>query len=106
MEGLQKVLKTMSNEMVEIKKQVADTSTKKLFRNFKRNQVETKPPNSISNAESEEEEEEDTPPVSEEEDENEEIAEFHGMWDFILPNSDSEVEQKFMSVSTRSKSVS
>ena len=33
MEGLQKVLKTMSNEMVEIKKQVAETSTKKPFRN-------------------------------------------------------------------------
>ena len=31
MEGLQKVLKTMSNEMVEIKKQVAETSTKKTF---------------------------------------------------------------------------
>lgn len=35
MEGLQKVLKTMSNEMVEIKKQVAETSTKKPFRTFK-----------------------------------------------------------------------
>ena len=58
MEGLQKVLKTMSNEMVEIKKQVAETSTKKPFRNFRRNQVESKPPNAISNAESEEEEEE------------------------------------------------
>ena len=52
MEGLQKVLKTMSNEMVEIKKQVAETSTKKPFRNFRRNQVESKPPNIISNAES------------------------------------------------------
>ena len=36
MEGLQKVLKTMSNEMVEIKKQVAETSTKKPYRNFKK----------------------------------------------------------------------
>ena len=93
MEGLQKVLKTMSNEMVEIKKQVAETSTKKPFRNFRRNQVESKPPNAISNAESEEEEEEeDTSVVPDQEDENEEIAELHGMWDFILPNSDSEVE--------------
>ena len=89
--------------MVEIKKQVAETSTKKPFRNFRRNQVESKPPNSISNAEWEEEEdEEDTPPVSEEEDENEEIAELHGMWDFILPNSDSE---EAMPASTRSKST-
>jgi len=48
MEGLQKVLKTMSNEMVEIKKQVAETSTKKPFRNFKK--PESKPPNVISNA--------------------------------------------------------
>ena len=63
MEGLQKFLKTMSNEMVEIKKQVAETSTKRPFRNFKINQAESKPPNSISNAESEEEEEEDTPPI-------------------------------------------
>ena len=31
LEGLQKVLKTMSNEMVDIKKQVADTSSKKYF---------------------------------------------------------------------------
>ena len=59
-EGLQKVLKTMSNEMVEIKKQVAKTSTKKPFRNFKK--PESKPPNAISNAESdpENDEEEDT----------------------------------------------
>ena len=91
--------------MVEIKKQVAETSTKKPFQNFKRNQVQTKPPNSISNAESEEEEEEDTSPVSDEEEENEEIVELHGMWDFILPNSDSEVEQEAMPVSTRSKST-
>ena len=46
MEGLQKVLKTMSNEMVEIKKQVAESSTKKPYRNFKK--PESKPPNVIS----------------------------------------------------------
>ena len=48
MEGLQKVLKTMSNEMIEIKKKVAETSTKRSFRNFKK--PEPKPPNAISNA--------------------------------------------------------
>ena len=37
LEGLQKVLKTMSNEMVDIKKQVAETSSKKSYRPFKRN---------------------------------------------------------------------
>ena len=74
MEGLQKFLKAMYNEMVDIKNQVVETSTKRPFRNFKRNQAESKPPNSISNAESEEEEEEDTPPVSDEEEEREEIA--------------------------------
>jgi len=49
MEGLQKVLKTMSNETVEIKKQVAETSTKKPFKNFKRDEIN--PPNAISNVE-------------------------------------------------------
>jgi len=60
MEGLQKVLKTMSNEMIEIKKQVAEPSTKRPFRNFKK--PESKPPNVISNADSdpEEDEEEET----------------------------------------------
>jgi len=38
LEGLQKVLKSMSNEMVEIKKQVAKSS-KKPFRSFRRNQT-------------------------------------------------------------------
>ena len=107
MEGLQKVLKTMSNEMVEIKKQVAETSTNRPFRKFKRNQTtESKPPNSISNAESdlEEDEEEDTPPLSEEEEE-EEITELHGMWDLILPNSNNEIEQEAMPVSRRSRST-
>ena len=32
------------------------------------------------------------------------MDELHGMWDFILPNSDSEVDQEAMHVSTRSKS--
>lgn len=50
LEGLQKVLKTMSNEMVEIKKQVVESS-KKPLRPFKRTQTSTfQPPNVISNA--------------------------------------------------------
>lgn len=57
MEGLQKVLKTMQNEMVEIKKQVAKTSTKIPFKNYKK--TESKPPNVISNADSDPEEEEE-----------------------------------------------
>jgi len=36
-EGLQKVLKTMSSKMVEIKKQVVDSSYNKPFISFKRN---------------------------------------------------------------------
>ena len=55
LEGLQKVLKTMSNEMIDIKKQVAETSSRKPYRAFKRNPLmEVKPPNAISNVESEE----------------------------------------------------
>ena len=58
LEGLQKDLKTMSNEMVDIKKQVAETSSKKPYRPFKRNpSTDSKPPNAITNAELEEEEE-------------------------------------------------
>lgn len=79
MEGLQKVLKTMSNEMVEIKKQVAETSTKMPFRNFKK--PKTKPPNAISNADSDPEEyEEDEIVFPSEEPEQEETVECYGMW--------------------------
>ena len=61
LEGLQKVLKTMSNEMIDIKKQVAETSLKKPYKTFKRGpSTDTKPPNGISNAETEEEEEEES----------------------------------------------
>lgn len=53
LEGLQKVFKTMSNEMVEIKKQVFESSSKKHFSSFKRNQTfNPQPPNTISNSES------------------------------------------------------
>lgn len=58
-EGLQKVLKTMSNEMVYINKQVEETSFKKPYRPFKRNPLTNpKPPNAATNFESEREEEE------------------------------------------------
>jgi len=43
--------------MVEIKKQVAKTSTKIPFKNYKK--TESKPPNVISNADSDPEEEEE-----------------------------------------------
>ena len=49
----------MSNEMVDIKKQVADTSSKKPYKPYRRNpSTDSKPSNAITNAESEEEEEE------------------------------------------------
>ena len=49
----------MSNEMVDIKKQVVETSSKKPFKPFRRNpSIDSKPPNAITNVESEEEEEE------------------------------------------------
>lgn len=58
-EDLQKVLKTMSSEMVDIKKQVAETSSKKSFRPFERSSpADPKPPNAISNVESDGEDDE------------------------------------------------
>ena len=55
--------------------------------------IDPKPPNAISNAESDldDDDEEDTA-LSADEIEEEETVECHGMWDFILPNSDSESE--------------
>ena len=98
LEGLQKVLKAMSNEMIDIKKQVAKTSSKKRYRNFKRNPpMEVKPPSVVSNVESEGEEEEN--PI-EGQTEDEEVMELQGMWDFILPQ---EEDQEAFPVSTRSK---
>ena len=98
MEGLQKVLKAMSNEMIDIRKQVAESSPRKPFRNFKRNPpMETKPPNVVSNVESEEEEEEST---IETQTDDEEVVELQGMWDFILPQ---EEDQEALPVSTRSR---
>jgi len=102
MEGLQKVLKTLSNEMVEIKKHVAETSNKRPFRTYKK--TESKPPNVITNADSEQEEEEEE--TTSRTDDEEEVAECHGMWDFILPNSDTDNEEEALPVTTRSKSTS
>lgn len=97
LEGLKKVLKTMSNEMVDIKKQVAETSSKTPYRPFKRNpSTDSKIPNAISNVESEEEEENTT----EEHTDEEEVVELQGMWDFILPN---EEDQEAFPISTRSR---
>ena len=51
----------MSNEMIDIKKQVAETSSKNPYRAFKRGpSMDVKPPNTISNVESKEEEEEES----------------------------------------------
>ena len=99
LEGLQKVLKAMSNEMIDIKKQVAETSTKRPFRTFERSpSMDVKAPNVISNVESEEEEEEES--ATEGQTDDEEVVELQGMWDFILPQ---EEDQEEFSVSTRSK---
>ena len=60
-EGVQKVLKTVTNEMVDIKKQVVEnSSSKETFKNFKKGQSSnTQPPNIISNAESDQDTEEE-----------------------------------------------
>lgn len=99
LEGLQKVLNTMSNEMIDIKKQVAETSSKKPYRAFKRGpSMDVKPPNAISNVKSKEEEEEESTTWGQTDDE--EVVELQGMWDFILPQ---EEDQEAFPVSTRSK---
>lgn len=88
----------MSNEMVDIKKQVAETSSKKPYMPFKINpSTDSKPPNAISNAESEEEEEKN---IIEEHTDEEEVVELQGMWNFILPN---EEDQEAFPDSTRSR---
>ena len=105
MEGLQKVLKTMSNEIVEIKKQVVKSSYKKKpFRSFKRNQTSNpQPPNTISNAEFDLDEYDEETTLSDDETEDEDLDQVHGMWDFILPISDNKDEQESLPISTRSK---
>ena len=85
----------MSNEMVDIKKQVAEASSKKPYKAFKRGpSTDAKPPNTISNAESEEEEEEI---ATEGQTDDEEVVELQGMWDFILSQ---EEDQEVFPVST------
>lgn len=90
----------MSNEMVEIKKQVAESSSpKKPFHSFKINPSSTyQPQNTISNDESDPKIEEDS--LTKEEAKTEEEVELNGMWDFIIP---TEEEAQRMLVTTRSK---
>ena len=90
--------------MIDIKKQVVETYSRKPFRPFKRNHVsDPKPPNTISNAESNLDEEELS--TTEEQNDEEELVEVHGMWDFILPLSDNEEEEETLLVATRSKII-
>lgn len=98
LEGLQKVLKIVSNEMVDIKRQVVETSSKKLYKPYRKSpSTDPKPSNAITNVESEGEEEE----VSNEEPiDEDEVVELQGMWDFILPD---EEDQEASPVSTRSR---
>ena len=93
----------MSNDIIEIKRQVAETSApKKSYRPYNKNSSSpSQPPNVISNAESDQDTEGPSP--SEHEPECEEEVELNGLWDFILP---TEEERKAMPVSTRSKSSS
>jgi len=78
----------MSNEMVDIKKQVVETSSKNLYKPYRRNSsTNSKPPNAITSAELEEKEEEI---VTKEHTDEEEVVEVQGMWDFILPNEEDQ----------------
>ena len=99
-EGIQKILKTMTNEMTDIKKQVAENSnSKKVFRNFKQKQTSSSQPlNGISNVESDQDDEEEQ--LEEEEDNGEEEVGLNGMSYFILSN---EEQLEALPVSTRSK---
>jgi len=81
--------------MVDINKQVVETSSKNPYRRNPSN--DPKPPNAIKNTKSEEEEEE----ISHEEPtDEEEVVEVQGMWDFLLPK---EEYQEASPVSTRSR---
>jgi len=62
-------------------------SRNKSFRPYKINSsVDPKPPNAISNAESDGEEDEVS--TNEEQIDDEEAVELQGMWDFIIPNEE------------------
>lgn len=99
LEGLQKVLKIMSNKMVDIKKKVVETSSKKPYKPYRRNpSIDSKPPNVITSVESEEEEEEEI--VTKEHTDEEKVVQVQGMWDFILLD---EEDQETSPVSIRSR---
>jgi len=88
----------MSNEMVDIKKQVAETSSKKPYKPFKRNPpIDPKAHNAITNIELEGEEEEVS---NEEHTDDDEVVELQGMWDFILPDKE---DQDALLVTTRGR---
>ena len=76
--------------MIEIKKQVVETSVpKKSYHLFKINPSSTsQPPNVISNAESDQDTEDPSP--FEQETKSEEEVELNGLWDFILPTEEEE----------------
>lgn len=94
----------MSNEMVEIKKQVVESSPNKPFRSFKRNQTSNpQHPNTISNVESNLDENDEEIALFDDETKDEKLVEVHGMRDFILPASDDEDDQEALPISTRSK---
>jgi len=93
----------MSNEMVDIKKQVTETSSRKAYRPYKINpSSDPKPTNTISNVESDMEDEEVS--TAEEQTDDEEIVELQGMWDFIISLSDNEESQEALPVAPRIKS--
>ena len=95
----------MLNDMLDIKKQVGESS-KIPFQSFRRPQTSNpQPPNVISNVESDQEkgEEETTLSANEfQEEEEEEMIEAHGLWDFILTTSENE-EEEALPIETRSK---
>ena len=87
--------------MVEIKKQVVESSSKKPFRSFKRNHTSNpQPPNRISNVESDLDADDEETTLSNDETEDEELVEVNGMWYFSLPPSDYEDDQEDLPIST------
>lgn len=103
LEGLQEVFKTLSNDIVDIKKQVVEYSSRKPLRPFKRyHPPNPQPPNTISNVETDDEDEEEAT-FSADESQDEKIAKLNGMLDFILLISDGENKYEELPISTRSK---
>lgn len=84
--------------MVNIKRQVAETSSKKPYKPYRKNpSTDSKPPNAITNVESEGEEEEVSNEGPTDEDE---VIELQGMWDFILLD---EEDQEAWPINTKSR---